>query len=417
MGSSYATTLDDSILSMLGISKSSANVSAQTAMGISTFFGCVRIISNLISSTPFGVYRELEGGGSKKVRKHSLNKIVSLRPNIHMSPLIAIRTMVMNLVTYGFSVSRIERDVNGKLVSVYPYPSSCVTLLEDTMTGLIFFQVIHLGKILYLSEDEVIFLKDLSFDGTKGVSLIKWQSKTIKLNLLTKDFIEKYYEKGTFIGGFIEAPFIDIHNKDLTGTYKKNVIESLQGSEGGFGMAILGSGGKWHPVTRTPLESQLMETFNKSDADFAKMFGIPLSLIGDTEKQTSWGTGVEQMFIILSRSVLIPLATQIEQEFNYKCFTEKEIENGYYTNFNFRALLRGDSAAYSAFVRTMVNIGAYSLDEVRALDELQPIEGGFGKRHYIQGAMTPLDKIDDIIDKKNTQKNGTRETVPSPVTE
>lgn len=398
---------------MLGLSSISANATPQTAMGIATFFGCVRVISNLMASTPFGVYKELEAGGSKKDKRHPLNYVLSTRANNQMSPFLLKKTIVANTIVWGFSVSRIVKDVNGKIDSIYPYPSSSVTILEDTKTGLLFFQIINLGERIILSQDEVIFIKDTSFDGNKGVSILKWQARTVKIDLLTQAFLEKYYEKGTFIGGFIEAPFIDVHKAEQTKAYKNNVIETLKGDSSGFGLAIMGSGGKWHPVTRSPVESQLMETFGKSASDIAMIFGVPLSILANTEKQTSWGTGVQQMFIGVTRMVLIPIAKQIEEEFNYKCFSRTESENGRYTEFNFRALLRGDSTEFANYIRTMLTNGVYNINEVRAFDNLAPIKGG--ERHYIQGAMIPLDKIDDVIDKKNTLKNGTGQTVPTSV--
>ena len=369
-------------------------------MGISTFYGCVRIISNLLSSTPFGVYKELESGGSEREKIHPLYYALGIRSNRNMSPVIAKRTMIMNCLVFGFAIARIDRNVKRQTVSYYPYPSDIVNVYQDERTGFYFFQVTDNGKLLTFSEDDVIFLKDLSFDGTKGVSLINWQSKTIKLDLLTKEFASKYYENGTFIGGFLETP-LEAKNKEAAVEYKRRIIESLEGQNGGAGFAVLGPGIKWHPVSRSPVESEMMALFNKSDKDIAKMFGVPLSLIGDTEKQTSWGTGVEQMFIGLVRSVLIPLATQIEEEFNYKCFRLDEIQKGYYTKFNFRALLRGDSAAYGEYMTKMIGVGVYSPDEARAFDEMAPIEGGFGSRHFTQGANVPLDRIDDIIDKKD----------------
>ncbi|WP_255356481.1 phage portal protein [Dyadobacter sp. Leaf189] len=385
-------------------------MSARTAMGISTFFGCVRLISNLTASTPYAVYKELEGGGSKRAKTHPLDYLLTVRSNDQMAPIIAMRTMVLNCIVHGFSIARIDKNGRNQPVSYFPYPSQNVGILEDPKSGRVFFQVVDNGDLKYFAEDEVIYLKDLSFNGIKGGSVIKWQDATVKLDLLTGSFVQRYYEKGTFIGGFLETP-IPANDAESAKITKERVVESLEGSKnGGFGFAVLGPGIKWHPVSRTPVESELIKIFDKSDRDIAKVFGVPLSLIGDTEKTTSWGTGVEQMFIGLTRSVIIPIATQIEQEINYKCFRRDELQAGFYTKFNFRALLRGDSKAYGEFVARMIQIGVYSPDEVRALDEMSPIPGGWGAKHYMQGAMVPMDKLGEFhINKK--PDNDTGETI------
>jgi HK97 family phage portal protein len=387
---------------LLGFDRIYARANSRTAMGISTFFGCVRLIVNLTSSTPIGVYQYLKTGGSESRPDHQLDYLLSVRPNPQMTPIIAIATLVINFKVHGAAIAKIIRDKNRRPIGIFPVPTQDVNFIEDPATGVYFFQITTNGLNEVLSEDDVIFLKDLGFDGRIGTSVINWQSAVIKLDALTHKFAENYYEKGTFIGGFLETP-LDADDEDSAKEYKKRVVESLSGKDGGLGLAILGPGIKWHAVSRTPLESQLVEIFNKSDKDIAKMFGVPLSLIGDTEKQTSWGTGVEQMFIGVTRSVIMPIAVQMEQEIRYKCFRTDEIKGGYYVKFNFRGLLRGDSTQFSNYVRTMVNSGLYSIDEVRALEEMPPLPDGLGSRNMVQGAMVPLEFMEEFIKSRNKQ--------------
>lgn len=322
-----------------------------------------------------------------------------------MSSFVARRTLVANLLVYGYAVAQIYRDENNRVVGIKPYPSSKVSILEDPLTGFNFFQVTTSSGLITLSEDEVIFLKDTSFDGTVGGSIIKWQPKTIKTELLIKAFTERYYEKGTFMSGFLSTD-LDPKNHEAAKIYKERFVEALQGSDsGGYGFAILGMNAKWNAVSNTPIEAQLIPFLERSDKDICKLFGVNLAMIGDTEKQTSWGTGVEQSFIGVTNSVIIPKAVQIEQEFDYKCLSARERKLGYYTKMNFHHLLRGDSTAYGEYVSKMIQAGVYNQDEVRSWDELPPIEGGQGKYHWIQGAMKRIDLEEQTISQQK-QKNG-----------
>jgi phage portal protein BeeE len=47
---------------------------------------------------------------------------------------------------------------------------------------------------------------------------------------------------------------------------------------------------------------------------------VPPHLAGDTEKSTSWGTGIEQMDIGYAKHTITPLCVRIEQELNRKLF-------------------------------------------------------------------------------------------------
>ena len=74
------------------------------------------------------------------------------------------------------------------------------------------------------------------------------------------------------------------------------------------------------------------------------------------------------------------------------------------TKFIVNALLRGTPKDRSEYYRTMLNIGAMSIDEIRRLEELPTIEGG--SNHFMQLNMATLN---DIIDggtlKTNTDAN------------
>jgi phage portal protein BeeE len=57
-----------------------------------------------------------------------------------------------------------------------------------------------------------------------------------------------------------------------------------------------------------------------SRGEILGMYGVPPHLGGDTEKQTSWGTGIEQMDIGYAKHTITPWCVRIEQELNRKLF-------------------------------------------------------------------------------------------------
>lgn len=407
----YSLT-DDALARMLGLENIAAHASPRTAMSIAKFFGCVRFISDLLAAQPYGLYQELKTGGSRKATDHPLHQLLHTRPNAHMSSFVARRTMFANLVVYGFAVAHVLRDENNRVYEIKPYPSNKVAILEDPETGFYFFQINTRSGLITVSEDNVIFLKDLSFDGELGNSIVKWQADTIKTHLLIEKFTQKFYEKGTFMSGFITTD-LPPKSDEKAKLYKERLVEALQGSDtGGYGFAILGDGAKWNNVTTTPIEAQVVGFLERGDKDISTMFGIPMAMIGDTEKQTSWGTGVEQSFIGVTNTVIIPKAVQLEQEIDYKCLSVEERRQGYYSKMNFRNLLRGDAKSYGEYISKMFQIGAFSQDEIRSWDEMAPIEGGHGKHHWVQGALVRIDQPKETS-KQQKQKNGQQTVSPS----
>jgi len=400
--------VDPELAKAWGINVSLTDVSPRAAMGIATFFGCVVTISDLIASQPFGVYQETDKG-RRKAKDHPLHNLISRRPNRSMSAFIAKRTLLMNSYYYGDGIAVIKRDRYNRPYEITPVDAANVTILEDDETGYLFYGVASPTGVTWYSDLDVIHIKDYTLSGLKGFSSSKWHAQTLKINLAAKGLQQKTLENGAFANGFISSQ-IGANRSEDAKLYKQRVIESLND---GSGIAVLGGDAKWVPVTRSPLEVQLIETLSRCDADWHKVFRIPPIMLGDTEKQTSFGSGVEQMFIQVTNSVLIPKATEIEQEFDYKCFRTDELASGYYTSINFQNLLRGDSQARAEYYSKLGMMGYVTQDEVRAWEEMGPHPGGVGADAWIGQNMMPLSEAKDILKGKYNGK-GSEGTGASP---
>ena len=299
--------------------------------------------------------------------------------------------MIINFLVHGWSVSEIVRDGRRRTEEIIPYACSEIWPIYDEISDNYFFQVVKTGR--KLSQDDVILLKDLSYDGKMGNSVLNWQSQTLKIDLSAKAFTEKFFENGTFMGGFISHPaMVNAKNEEAAKSIKAQVLESYRD---GSGISVLPPGSDYKKIGLSPSESKLLEIFAMSDKDIAKMFNLPLSVIGDTEVQSSWGTGVEAMNTIITNSVLMPIARQIEEEVDYKCFRNDEVTAGYRTKHNFKALLRGDFKAQSEHQKSMVLSGVYTPNEARKFDDMPPLKNG-GDEAYMNGTMTPLGLIKEV---------------------
>jgi HK97 family phage portal protein len=395
-------------LKKLGLDSLRVQVNAENAMGIATFYSCVKFISNQCAALPYNVYRSGDDGAPRRERSHPLDFILETRFNKNMGAFVARRTMYLNLLVHGWAVAQIKRDRYNQPYEIIPFPCSKVFILHEETTDSYFFDVPHINK--RFSQDDVIFLKDLNFDGAIGYSVLNWQKQTIKIDLLTKKFTEKYYENGTYMGGIIIHPQLGgLKDEDAAKTIKERVLRAFEGENGGAGIAILPKDSNYIPIGLPPDQSKLVEIFNMSRKDIAMLFGIPLSILGDTEVQSSWGAGVEQMNINLVNYVFVPIATQTEQEFDYKCLRRDEILHGCYTKHNFRGLLRGDLKAQAEYAAKMVSNGIHTPDEQRYYDDKAPLPGGVGAKAYMNGSMNSLDIIEEVKTGNKT-KNGTRKT-------
>jgi HK97 family phage portal protein len=103
---------------------------------------------------------------------------------------------------------------------------------------------------------------------------------------------------------------------------------------------------------------------------------VPPILIGNSEKTSSWGTGIEQITIGFVRFTLAPMLCRWEEELNRKLFRRA----GQFVEFSLDALLRGDSKAESESFRSAIGgpgsgDGWMSIDEIRKLKNLPALGG------------------------------------------
>jgi HK97 family phage portal protein len=96
-------------------------------------------------------------------------------------------------------------------------------------------------------------------------------------------------------------------------------------------------------------------------------------MAGLEDKQTSWGTGVEQMTIGFTKFAVQPDCENWEEEIARALLGD---DDRTFVKFSLGGLLRGDSSARAAFYKTMREIGAYSANDVRAFEDLNPRDGG-----------------------------------------
>lgn len=126
--------------------------------------------------------------------------------------------------------------------------------------------------------------------------------------------------------------------------------------------AVLGAL-RYRPIAINPDESQFLETQRFSVGQIARLFGVPPHMIGDVEKSTSWGTGIEQQAIGFVTYTLRPWIQRLEAALS------RQLPGGQYVRFNVDGLLRADSKTRWANYQLARQIGALNVNEIRAKEE------------------------------------------------
>jgi phage portal protein BeeE len=162
-----------------------------------------------------------------------------------------------------------------------------------------------------------------------------------------------------------------------------------RGPDKAFRIQVAPSGTKAHQLSMPMTDAQFLESRKFSVTEVARWYGVPPHKIADLDRATN--NNIEHQGIEFVTDAIVPWAVRLEQEANAKLFGARA-QGRVYTKLNVSALMRGDSKSRADYYRAMTQMGAMSINEVRALEELNSI-GPDGDTHLVQLNQTTLERL------------------------
>jgi HK97 family phage portal protein len=138
-------------------------------------------------------------------------------------------------------------------------------------------------------------------------------------------------------------------------------------------LMILDGGAKFETISFTPEDAEFLASRKLSNEDTARVFGLPPTSVGITDKATYSNT--EQESRALVQNALGPLAKRIEAAMS-RCLLTEAGRRTLYVEHDLDALLRGDVAARFEAYRIAREIGVYNPNDIRRKENEPPIPNG-----------------------------------------
>ena len=303
-----------------------------------------------------------------------------------MTPYTFLDTLMTNLLLEGNAFYYIERDSSARPISLIPINPREVKVIKHDGTIIYDVKDFEIG----IMKEDMLHFFNLSFNGYEGVSVLKAQNTTIATSIASNDTANSYLGNSSNIGGIIKHP----------GKLSKEAVERLKTSwnnqySGSFmagKTAILEEGMTFDSAAVDLSKYQLIETRRFQVEEIARIFKVPLSLIGHLEKSANYNS-IEALSIDFVRFTLMPYITMIEQELNRKLFRDREF-GIFEISIDTKALLRGDSASRSAYYREMASIGAISINEIRQMEGFNKV-GEEGDQLFMPLNFAPIGDIEE----------------------
>jgi HK97 family phage portal protein len=214
-----------------------------------------------------------------------------------------------------------------------------------------------------LLQDEVFHLRGLSLDGLRGAGVIEYARQTIGLGLAAEQYAARFYSQNAMPSVALMHPAKP--NREA----RQRIRDEYEADTGGLANAhravVLAEGIEVKPLGLSHEDSQFLQSRQFEVEEIARWFGVPLHKIQMTSKETSWGSGIEEMNMDFIASALRPWAQAWQQAISRDLILD---ESQYYAEFLFDAMTVGRLLdRYQAF-HLAITDGWMSRNEAREIE-------------------------------------------------
>lgn len=358
-------------------------VTPKAVMQLDAAWSCVRLISETIATLPLSMF-ERTPSGKRLASQHALHFVIHDQPNTDSTASVFWEAMVAAMLLRG--AGRAEKlYVGSSLVGLSFLDPNKLVCRRDTAGRKHFTYPRPNGEMREIAEARIWTIPGFTLDGVNGVSVISYGAKVFGSAIAAEKAAAQTFKSGLLQTVYYKmAAFL---KPDQRADFKKNLQGSVERGEA----PLLEGGMDVGSVGVNPADAQLLESRSFSVESICRWFRVPPWMVGHTEKSTSWGTGIEQQMIGFLTFTLGPWLRRIEQAISKDLLTPAE-RLRYYPKFAVEGLLRADSAGRASFYGVMVDKGILTRDEVRELEDREPM-GGNAAVLTVQSAMTTLDAL------------------------
>lgn len=363
------------------VSPSGFVVNDRTAMQVGTVYACLSKLGGAVLQLPVEQYRLQPDGDREKSPRSALWWLLNESPAPTWTAASWKEWIVRCVHLRGDQHTEIIRSRAGsnygQITGFKVHHPDYVTVRR--LNGFLVYDVQDFDTQTQrtVHQDDMLHFSGFGFDGVSSVSAICYAANTaIGNSLAASDYSGRSIGEGAM-------PQIAIgYEKEMTKENKQTLRDSFVATYGAGKSArklplVLTNGAKVQELSISPVDMQLLESRRFEREEICQALGVPPVLIGDNDKTSSWGTGIEQITLGFVKYTVKPHLRRWEEEMNRKLFRNA----GPFLEFDLDALLKGDSKAQAEADRAALGgpgtgDGYKTQNEVRRARNLAPKPGG-----------------------------------------
>lgn len=364
-------------------------VTETSALKIIVLLRCVTLIAGAAASLPIDV-GERKNGKRQLLENHPVEILLDSTPNGEMSATDFRAQQWLSFLLWGNAYAHVVRD-GDRPIAMWPMLPAYVEVLREGR-DLIYKYTPPGAKEETYSERDVRHVRWFSLDGLIGLNPIQLAANGVGLHRSTEKSVGKFFKNGAFVNMQMKFP-ANLQQKQVDQV--RTDFEKNYGSQNhSYNVAIMPGGSELSAIGVNPRDAQFLEERIQNDTQICTLYGVPPHMVGITDKQTSWGTGIESQKQGFLDFTMAPLLTMFEKA-DERSLLGKADRNKYIKH-NTRAYLRADYKARMDAYAVAVDKGINNRDEVRGYEDENPIPDGSGQKYTVQSQMIELKDVGKI---------------------
>jgi len=363
---------------------SGIEVTADSAIRMSTVYACVRLLGDTISSLPLGAYIRRGRNRISYVSAFGEQPAWINKPNPEATRLEFFEQVISSLNIHGNAFILTVRDDMDEVQELYCiHPDDVRIERPGPGEPIVYKMRDEVGTYTrILTNKEMLHIPMFRLPGSfYGLGPIGAARLTIGAAMAADTYAAAYFGNAANPGGVIEVPneLTEEQASDIGRDW--NITHTGPYRAGKIG--ILSGGATFRPLTLNAQDAQLLEARRFNVEDIARLFRVPLSLLGHPVAGSMSFASVEAQNLSFVQHSLRPLLERLEQALS-GLLPEPEG----FIKFNLDALLRGTTLErFDAYTKGLRE-GFLSLNDVRSVEDLAPL-GEAGDQYRV-----PLQNID-----------------------
>lgn len=345
-------------------------VNQTSVLALSAAWACVNLLAGTFASLSIELTEPATGGGHRVVTDHPLHRILHESPNDEDTAYDFWEFAAAAIELRG-NFHALKLKIGERLVGLRAIVADVDVRRVD---GRIRYRWTEDGRPYDEPAENVFHIRGFGGSSLGGLSTLSYGRQVFGIATAADKAAGSMFRNGMRPSGVLTLP--TVLKPEQRQEIEEGLARKFTGAMRQGVPMVLEGGTKWEQLTITPEDAQMLQSRAFSVEEICRFFGVPPFMIGHTEKQTSFGTGLSEQVLGFQKFSLRKRAKRIEQAIRKQLMTAADRAAGLKAKFNFEDLLRGDSAARAQFYNAGLQSGWLTINEVRAREGLPPVEGG-----------------------------------------